>query len=194
MEPIALLLGTAIATVTAGGLSALVSFIARRSIEPSRADIQKAESQATTSWTVTAEELRAGNPESPPSPWRPNLPAPSSPSSGADVRALEVLSAYARDLREEAGRIAKRIGADSPSAAHVTLAADRIGILRQRGNALADIGLALGGVLLGAAGSYFINGLTGGTLRDGTNLWMGAVGAAGITVMSIAGTYKYMKS
>lgn len=81
--------------------------------------------------------------------------------TGHDV-AVSLMADYMKDLNAEANRIARRLGAETASPAHVRLAADRIGIMRDRAGIVADLCLALGSLLIGVAASYQVNLMTGG--------------------------------
>lgn len=114
-------------------------------------------------------------------------------TTAGDEAAKRILRDYATDLRKEASRIAKRAGAEHPSAAHARLAADRLGILRERASILADIGLGIGGLLLGAAISYGINLWTGGTAEPGTAPMVMIVGTFGAVIFAISATVKWVR-
>ncbi|HET9654580.1 MAG TPA: hypothetical protein VFP72_04450 [Kineosporiaceae bacterium] len=115
--------------------------------------------------------------------------APRPPSARAEAQGI--LRQYAIDLDQEACRIAKRAGADQPSAAHVRIAADRVGILRKRSGAVADIGLAAGSLLAGSAISYWVNLQTGGTAKPGSETYAVIVLSLGVALLTGAGTAKW---
>lgn len=182
MDPISLALVTVVGTALGGGLSALAALVTRRVAEPSDAEVAQAQSLANEAWQRTrGVEPSHGAPQSTPRP------------QGADAEAARILTAYAEDLRSEAARIARRAGADVASGTHVRLAADRLGILRQRSSAVADIGLGVGGILLGGAISYVINLLTGGDENAEAEPWVLLVGAVGLAVFVVAATVKWVK-
>lgn len=178
----------AVAGVAFAGLTVLLAArITLRFTEPTEVEVSQAEALASQEWRRTDGILPAdGVHES-----RVD-PAQDGGRSG-DVQAARILAAYAEDLRGEARRIAKRTGADEPSATHVRLAADRLGILRQRSSALVDIGLGLGGLLIGAASSYMVNIVTGGQENPSAEPWVILIGAGGLVLFVAAATIKWVK-
>jgi len=113
--------------------------------------------------------------------------------SAADARARQVLEDHARELFEEAERVAPRLKAGSVSATYVDEAAFTIRVRRPTG-AAADVLLAVGIALLGLAGGVLAVVLT---LPTGTKLRHGwveptAIGlaCAGFLLAGVGGTIK----
>jgi hypothetical protein len=142
-----------------------------RAVEPTVDQIHQAESDA-------AEALD-------------DLPENAIGAPSTRTEAQTILKQYAIDLNQEAARIAKRAGADLPSATHVRIAADRVGILRKRSGAVADIGLAVGSVLLGASIAYWVNLQTGGTAKPGSQTYAVIALSLGVALFVGAGTVKW---
>ena len=88
-------------------------------------------------------------------------------STPAELEALAIMEVYGKELLAEADRIAKRASAERPSKKHVRQAADRLGVLRDRAGVSADLALAFGSILIGAAVSYQVNLWTGGRGHQG---------------------------
>ena len=119
--------------------------------------------------------------------------APSS-DSPAEIEALAIMELYGRELIAEARRIAWRAGAERPSKKHVRQAADRIGVLRDRAGVSADVALAIGSLLVGAAVSYQVNLWTGGTAQSGTGIWFTITLAVGVGVIVAAAAIKWRRT
>lgn len=152
---------------------AVAGYLTRRSVEPTAAEVEAAQRLAVRAWHAN--------------------PAGADPiATPAEDRALEILVGYAQDLRAESSRIAKRSGADHPSVVHVQLAGDRIGLVRRRGSALADIGLAVGSVLVGGGLGFGVNLVTGGHAESGAISWAVVCGAAGLVVFATSATLKWV--
>lgn len=100
------------------------------------------------------------------------------PSPG-EQEAKVILNAYSKELALEAERIAKRVNAERPSKNHVRLAAERIGVLRDRSGAISDCFLSIGSILAGAGLSFFVNILTGGAAGAGASVWAVACAVVG---------------
>lgn len=109
---------------------------------------------------------------------------------GGRAAATRILEGYSRDLEVQAGNVARVAGATRASAKHVMMAADQLLLSRMRSAAAADVGLALGALLLGAAISYAVNLLTGGTARQGSEWWAIGLGAMGLCLFAITATMK----
>lgn len=114
------------------------------------------------------------------------------PSPG-DLEARAIVSVYGKELIAEAQRIAKRANAERPSDKHVRQAADRIGILRDRAGAAADLALAVGSILVGGAIAFQVNLWTGGSAKDGVGLWVVLAFAIGVGLASAAGVIKWRR-
>jgi hypothetical protein len=112
----------------------------------------------------------------------------------AELEALAIMRVYSKDLMAEANRIAKRASAERPSKEHVRLAADRIGLLRDRAGVVSDLALAIGAILIGAAVSYQIHLWTGGRAQDGMGLWMTVTLAVGVGLTVAAVFLKWRRS
>ena len=157
--------------LTAASVSAvanyLVSRFARRGVEPTAAQLKAIEDEIGPA----LEEALARVPE-PEEILRP--------TSGAEGAMKAIMRAYMQDLAAEASRIARRFGAESPSPRHVSQAASRIGILRSQASAATDALLGFGTLLIGAAASYQINLVTGGTPAPGWGVPMALVFGTGV--------------
>lgn len=130
-----------------------------------------------------------------PGPTTPTEPAKTGTSdTPAEMEALAIMELYGRDLIAEARRIARRAGAERPSKGHVRLAADRIGVLRDRAGVSADVALVVGSVLVGAAFSYQVNIWTGGSAQEGTGIWFTITLAVGVGVIVAAAAVKWRRS
>jgi len=100
--------------------------------------------------------------------------------SPGERAAKVILNAYSKDLASEAERIAKRVNAERPSENHVRLAAERIGVLRDRSGAISDCFLSIGSILAGAGVSFYVNILTGGAAGAGASVWAVGCLVAGV--------------
>lgn len=99
------------------------------------------------------------------------LDAPVEELSPGERETKAILDAYSKELNSEAQRIAKRVNAERPSKKHVRLAAERIGILRDRSGAISSICLSLGSILAGGGISFYVNIVTGGVPATGAAPW-----------------------
>jgi len=116
---------------------------------------------------------------------------PAEPTSSGKAEVLAILRVYMRDLVAEANQVARRAGSEQPSKKHVRMAADRIGILRSRAGAVADLALALGAVLVGVGVSYEVNLWTGGVPGQHTGLYAAIAFGAGVGLSVGAGVVKW---
>lgn len=158
----------------------LLTVLFRRGVEPSEAQIKAVESQILPA----LEEALTKAPE--PDPTR-------RPTKAGEGTAEAIMGAYVRDLMAEASRIARRVGAESPSPKHVELAASRIGILRARASVWTDVLLAFGTLLIGSAASYQINLATGGEAAPHWGVPMALTLAVGVG-LSVTGVTLKAKS
>lgn len=173
-------------TVLGVSTSLLTAFFARRSAEPSASEVQTAETLAEDAYSTPSSGATQDDGSGQP-------PLPGASLSSGDVEARRILTVYAKDLRREAARIAKRMGAEAPTPAHMRAAASAIGIMRQRASAAADIGLAVGGLVVGGAASFGINLWTGGKAAPGSVAPVVIAGAAGLVIFAISATVKVVR-
>jgi hypothetical protein len=169
-----------VATLSGGAITAISGMLARRSARPSEADI-----------AITQDELSealeaATEPE-------PIVEPSALPTSSGKDEALVLVSVYMRDVVTEAGRIAKRLGAERASDVHIRQAAARIGIMRSRAGAVADISLALGSLLVGGAVSYQVNLWTGGEPASGAGLYAICAFGLGVGTLVAGGMAKWLR-
>lgn len=191
-----LLLLSVISPLVAGFFSTLVSRFIRRAVEPTNAEVNRAAELAREAWPKVSMVASKEEP-APDQLLDPNLvlalDPEATPTQAGDQEALKILSAYATDLRAEAARIAKRVSAEHPSPFHVQTAADHIGILRQSASILADIGLAVGSLLIGGVAAFGINLATGAHAASGSLAWAISLGSAGLVVFSLSAGTKWAK-
>ena len=166
-----------LASLLGGAIPAISALLARRSAQPSEAELAVTQGELELALAAAMEGRPTVEPESPPT------------SKGKD-EALLLMSTYMRDLTTEAGRIAKRFGAEGASDVHVREAAARIGILRSRAGVIADLSLALGSLLLGVALSYQVNVWTGGTPSERAGVYAALSLSLGVGLFVWAATMK----
>lgn len=110
-----------------------------------------------------------------------------------ELEARAIMTVFSQELTEEARRVAKRAKAERPSPEHVRVAADRIGVLRDRAGAASDFALAVGSIFVGGAVAFQVNLMTGGEATDGTGLWAAIALAVGVGIVVAAGVIKWRK-
>ena len=91
-------------------------------------------------------------------------------------------------------RIAKRARSERPSKQHVRMAADRIGMLRDRAGVASDAALGIGSVLMGAAASYLVTIRTGGEASGPMDLAAVVALSLGIGLSVAAVVVKWRRS
>lgn len=111
-----------------------------------------------------------------------------------EVEAQAIMDTYSRELVAEARRIAKRANAERPSKKHMRLAADRIGILRDRAGVLSDLSLSIGSILIGGAVSFQVNLGTGGEPNEALVPWIIGGLATGVGFVVSAATTKWRRA
>jgi hypothetical protein len=113
--------------------------------------------------------------------------------SEADDRANKILANHGTELREEAGRIARRLRAGAVSADYVEQAALTI-LIRRPSGAVPDLLVAVGIAMLGIAGGILAVILTEPSDTHLKLGWVGpasiAVACAGFFLTGIGGTLK----
>jgi hypothetical protein len=131
----------------------------------------------------------------PPSDPRPTsapaAPAPEKLGARGQDEATKILASYARDLGEEANRIARQFGALEASPKHVQMAATRIQLQRTRSSVGADLLLAVGSMLIGLGGGFWVNLASGGRDPHTVGPWAVAALVVGVAMFASGATAKW---